>query len=425
MISKESRESIDVTVNHGLDGGFEPRDRRTALCDGSDVMLQARPIGEVVPASDRQSRIRLIERRAQHIFFGESLRKPGNVGVKKLRMMVYADPHGIVVACLPGREQIVRLFLIIAKTRLEGNRRQLRANLVEFLILILNYNYLIISLDCLNGGRWRYSPGMATAELCGFLMHYDIRGEGEPLLLLHGGMGIGDDWRHIFAVDPPGYTVIVPDLRGHGRSTSPRGEFTFKACAQDVRELLVQLKIDKVKAIGMSMGAKTLLHLATAEEESVEAMVLVSATPRFPDPLRDAAARFTRDALAQLPQADRNSLRARHVHGEEQIARLYDMTRSFATSYDDMAFTSSSLAAITARTLIVHGDRDPLYPVELAVELLRGIPGSALWVIPDGGHGPIFGERAALFRSEALAFLAAGTNAGRPRRSGRADIGTA
>ena len=247
---------------------------------------------------------------------------------------------------------------------------------------------------------------MPTASVRGFQMYYDVRGDGEPLLLLHGGMGIGDDWRHIFAPDPPGHTLVVPDLRGHGRSTNPPEAFTFKACAEDVRDLLERLRIDKVKAIGMSMGAKTLLHLATAHPQLVEAMVLVSATPRFPDPLRDAAARFTREALAQLSPAGRDALRARHVHGDEQIARLYDMTRSFATSYDDMAFTSSSLATITARTLIVHGDRDPLYPVELAVELLRGIPGSALWVIPNGGHGPIFGERAALFRSEALAFLA-------------------
>ena len=70
------------------------------------------------------------------------------------------------------------------------------------------------------------------------------------------------------------------------------------------------------------------------------------------------------------------------------------MTLSFATSEDDMAFTQPQLAAITARALIVHGDRDPLYPVELAIELFRGIPGSALWVVPNGGHGPIFGPMA-------------------------------
>jgi pimeloyl-ACP methyl ester carboxylesterase len=248
---------------------------------------------------------------------------------------------------------------------------------------------------------------MPKVEVNGFEMYYDRRGEGEPLLLLHGGMGIGDDWRHIFASDPPGYSVIVPDLRGHGRSTSPAQEFTFKACADDIRGLLEQLNIERVKAVGMSMGAKTLLHLATADPSRVDAMVLVSATPRFPDPLRVAARQFTREALERLSAAERDALRARHVYGDEQIARLYEMTRSFATSVDDMAFTAASLGTITARTLIVHGDRDPLYPVELAIELYRGIAGSALWVVPNGGHGPIFGARAAPFRAEALSFLSA------------------
>ena len=55
----------------------------------------------------------------------------------------------------------------------------------------------------------------------------------------------------------------------------------------------------------------------------------------------------------------------------------------------------------------MHGDRDPLYPVELAVELFRGIPNAALWVVPNGGHGPIFGEQAAPFVRTATAFLAA------------------
>ena len=117
-------------------------------------------------------------------------------------------------------------------------------------------------------------------------------------------------------------------------------------------------------------------------------MVLVSGTPRFPDELRTVARQFTREAFGQLSRAELEALRARHVHGDEQILKLYDMTRSFATSDDDMAFTSASLATITARTLIVHGDRDPLYVSGLAVELFRGIPRSALWIIPNGGHGP-------------------------------------
>ena len=71
-----------------------------------------------------------------------------------------------------------------------------------------------------------------------------------------------------------------------------------------------------------------------------------------------------------------------------------------------MNFTPSTPAAITARTLIVHGDRDPLYPVEQAVELFRAIPDASLCVVPNGGHGPIFGEQAAPFVKTATAFLA-------------------
>jgi pimeloyl-ACP methyl ester carboxylesterase len=246
---------------------------------------------------------------------------------------------------------------------------------------------------------------MPTIGLNGIQIYYEARGTGEPLLLLHGGLGIGSDWRHVFPADPAGYRVIEPDLRGHGRSTNPGGTFTFRQSASDVLALLDHLGIDRVKAIGTSMGAKTLLHAATAQPARVEAMVLVSATPYFPQSLRTAAAQFTRDAFDRLSDADRQTLRNRHASGDEQILSLYEMTRSFATSHDDMAFTPPLLNTITARTLIVHGDRDPYYPVELAMELFRGIPRSALWIVPYGSHGPIFGTMAPTFAATALAHL--------------------
>jgi len=244
---------------------------------------------------------------------------------------------------------------------------------------------------------------MPTVDVNGFTMYYEVRGDGEPLLLLHGGTGIGADWTHVFPTDPPGFRVVVPDLRGHGRSTNPSQQFTFRQCARDVGALLDHLGLARVKAIGMSMGAKALLHVATAERDRVEAMVLVSATPYFPAEVRAAMARFDADTLSD---AEWDALRARHVHGDEQIRALWDMTRGFAASYDDMAFTPPLLATIAARTLVVHGDRDPLYPVEMAFELHRSIPASALWVVPYGGHGPIFGPNAAHFAEIALAHLA-------------------
>jgi pimeloyl-ACP methyl ester carboxylesterase len=246
---------------------------------------------------------------------------------------------------------------------------------------------------------------MPTTAVSGFEMYFEDRGAGEPLLLLHGGMGIGDDWRHVFPRDPDGYRVIVPDLRGHGRSTAPDEAFSIRRCAGDVLSLMDHLDIRRAKAIGLSLGAKTLLHVATMQPDRVDAMVLVSATPYFPHPLRDAAAQFTRASFERLTDAERHALRARHVHGDVQILRLYDMTRSFATSDDDMAFTAATLSAITARTLIVHGEHDPYYPMEMAIDLAQGIRGSSLWIVPGGPHGPVFGTMAEPFASRALGLL--------------------
>jgi pimeloyl-ACP methyl ester carboxylesterase len=244
---------------------------------------------------------------------------------------------------------------------------------------------------------------MADAELNGFTLHYEDRGAGDPLLLLHGGTGIGADWQLVFTGgDPDGFRVIVPDLRGHGRSTNPSTTFTFRQNAKDMFALLDRLGIECTKAVGMSAGAKTLLHMATQQPERVAAMVLVSATPYFPAQVRAAMAQLSVDSFSD---AEWTTARQRHVHGDDQIRMLYDQMRGLKDSYDDMAFTPPLLGTITARTLVVHGDRDPLYPVELAMEMYRSIPKSALWVVPNGGHGPIFGPLAAPFVETAMAFL--------------------
>jgi len=131
-------------------------------------------------------------------------------------------------------------------------------------------------------------------------------------------------------------------------------------------------------------------------------MVHVSGAPRFPDQARAIMRTMTAETRSDVEWAE---MRGRHHHGDDQIRSLWKHARGFADDRDDMNFTAAALSGITARTLIVHGDRDPLYPVELAVELLRGIPNAALWVVPNGGHGPIFGEQAAPFARTAAAFL--------------------
>src|SRR5438477_1213804 len=83
-------------------------------------------------------------------------------------------------------------------------------------------------------------------------MYYETRGEGEPLVLLHGGGGAGVNWQLIFDAAPEGYRLVIPDLRGHGRSTNPSHEFSFRQAAKDVLALMDRLRIDRFKAIGLS-----------------------------------------------------------------------------------------------------------------------------------------------------------------------------
>ena len=233
-------------------------------------------------------------------------------------------------------------------------------------------------------------------------LHYEITGEGEPLLWLHGFMGAGSDWKYMFNSAPAGFQLIAPDLRGHGASTNPSGEFSFRQAARDVLGLLDQLRVDRVRAIGVSGGGLTLLHIATMRPTLVDAMVIVSAPPYFPAQAR-AIQRQASEAMFSASELE--MMRKRHVHGPAQWQQLLGHARAFADSYDDVNFTPPYLATIIADTLIVFGDRDPLYPVSLAFELYSAIPKSYLCVVPNGGHGPVFGELAPCFLEVSLPFL--------------------
>src|SRR6185436_17261939 len=234
-------------------------------------------------------------------------------------------------------------------------------------------------------------------------LHYDVEGDGEPLLWLHGGMGHGPDWQYIFKAPPAGYRLVAPDLRGHGRSTGAGATYSFRQSALDVFELLDHLHIDRVKAIGLSGGGITALHMATLQPSRLSALIAISAPARFPEQAR-AIQRIYHEGM--LSDADRARMRERHAR-DGQLETLFAQVNAFADG-DDPNFTREELATIAADTLIVFGDRDFLYRVSLAVELREAIPRSWLWVVPNGGHGPVFGPAAPLFVDTALTFFSGG-----------------
>ncbi len=223
----------------------------------------------------------------------------------------------------------------------------------------------------------------------GFEMYYEVHGQGEPLLLLHGFMMSSATWVPIIPNLSKEYRVIIPDLRGHGRSTNPSKEFTHRQSALDVFALLNELEVEKFKGMGISTGGMTLLHMATSQPERVESMVLIGATSYFPEDARQA---MRESAVENLNEEQWNQMRQEHYHGDEQIRMLFTQFHRFKDNYDDMNFTKAYLSTITAKTLIVHGDRDRFFPVAIPAEMYDAIPQSYLWIVPYGSHVPIFGD---------------------------------
>ncbi|MEM6792895.1 MAG: alpha/beta hydrolase [Acidobacteriota bacterium] len=230
-------------------------------------------------------------------------------------------------------------------------------------------------------------------------LHFEERGQGPPVVLLHGFTGCAADWHALLPLLPSGRRYLIPDLRGHGRSFDPEGAarpYTHRQAALDVWKLIDSLGIEgPVSACGVSGGAMALLHMATQLPDRLRSMVLVSATTHYPPEARQI--------MAASPQAEDQpeeawaEMRAKHPGGDAQIRALWRQARAFGEDTFDMSFKASDLEAIEADTFLVHGDRDPLFPVEIPTAMYRAIPKSSLWIIPGGGHVPIFGSSLSLF----------------------------
>jgi pimeloyl-ACP methyl ester carboxylesterase len=232
-------------------------------------------------------------------------------------------------------------------------------------------------------------------------LYFEVHGTGEPLLLLHGFSGSSQDWTPSPVQWGTEFQLILPDLRGHGRSGILSKPFRHEDAASDMLALLDHLGIRTCKGVGISAGGNVLLHMATKQPERITAMVLVSATPYFPAPARAIMSQYADN----LSEEQSEVLRRRHSGGEEQIKAILASTKSFAITYDDLNFTPPLLSTIQARTFIIQGDRDPLYPVELSVELFKSIPNSRLRIVPNSGHGPVIGARWQEFLQAASTFL--------------------
>ena len=226
-----------------------------------------------------------------------------------------------------------------------------------------------------------------TVEVDGLEIYYRMGGSGPPLLLLHGGTCIGRDWdqRHLDAFAEH-FTVIVPDLPGHGSSpTLPREGWYYPAFGRIMFALLDELGVGRARGIGYSAGGVTLLHMAAANPSRLEAMVLVGAGHHFVPEARNKVAGWH---LETLDQDFAEYLLASHPGGEAQVRTLLTRLRDTDVSCTDLAV--ERLKEIPARTLLVTGDRDLTFPLKVVLEAYATLPNAALWVIPEANHWTIW-----------------------------------
>jgi pimeloyl-ACP methyl ester carboxylesterase len=265
---------------------------------------------------------------------------------------------------------------------------------------------LILSLAISSNGQaqsFRDAP-IRTVALNGIDMAYREVGAGEPVVLLHGFGSCGEEaWAPFADSLAARYRLIIPDLRGHGRSTNPSDAYTHRQSAADVLALLDSLGIARFKAVGISSGGMTLLHAARRAPERIERLVAVGVGTSMSDETRAWVRKTT---LSTLPPEVAAGFRACSARGETQAAGLAAQFGRFADASVPDVFAPLDVSGVVAPVLLVQGDRDVFFPVEQTLALYRSLRDAQMWVIPAGDHVPIYNANVP-FVSRTLAFLSA------------------
>ena len=257
---------------------------------------------------------------------------------------------------------------------------------------------------------------LQEVSLHGHRVGFRIAGEGPLIVLLHGITSTSDVWLETMARLSERYTVVAPDLLGHGRSAKPRGDYSLGAYASGGRDLLGALGFERGTVVGHSLGGGIALQFAYQFPEYCERLVLVSsgglgkevhlllraaALPGaelvLPLIVRDWAIgagsavagvldRFGFSAGPDLAEAARGyasladrGARAAFLHTLRSVIDL-DGQRVSAT---DRLYLAQRLP-----TLLIWGTRDPIIPIEHGRAAQERIPESRLVELPGAGHWP-------------------------------------
>ena len=243
---------------------------------------------------------------------------------------------------------------------------------------------------------------------------YRTAGQGPVLLLIHGMAGSSTTWRQVIPELSRRFTVVAPDLPGHGRSDKPPGDYSLGAFASSLRDLLVALGHEHATVVGQSLGGGIAMQFSYQYPERCERLVLVGSgglgrevnrllqlltLPGSDTVLRLASATPVRAAIEFL-----GALAARvGLHPSPVSAELWRSYASLADHETRAAFLRTLRAVVDARgqavsaanrlhlaaalpTLILWGDADRIIPVEHAHAAHASIEGSELVIFEGVGH---------------------------------------
>jgi 3-oxoadipate enol-lactonase len=268
---------------------------------------------------------------------------------------------------------------------------------------------------------------MPKTTVNGITLHYEVEGEGPPLLLI---MGLGGNRLGMAPAVPmlsDAYRCITFDHRGTGESDMPPGPYTIDAMADDVAGLIGELDLGPVNAVGWSLGGCVLQSLLIHHAEKLDTAVLLSTLPAYTEvqhawldgmlALRAAGADPLVLNTALLPWA----FTPRTLHDHAKARELLELMGNdpMPTSNEGYAAQAQAirtydsrpdLPSVTTPTLILVGAEDVLTPPSQSIEINERIPHSKLVVLPRGSHGMLLeymdivvGEIRAFLRAEAMA----------------------
>ena len=258
---------------------------------------------------------------------------------------------------------------------------------------------LIAPIYCLSTASAAVKPTTGRANIKGIDYAYEIRGKGEPLLLLHGGLMSFDLFDPVMPLFTKGRQVIVVDLQGHGRTTLGSRPIRCEAIADDIDTLLQQLGRAQVDVLGYSFGGCVALRLAIQHPDRVRRLVLVSTTYSNDGWYPEMAVQQKEIGAAMAPMMAETTMYKTYkavAPKVDDFPRLLDAMGDFMRQKYDW---SADVAKLKMPVMLTFGDADMIRPEHEVkfYQLLGGglkdagwnrenMPKNCLAIIPDMTH---------------------------------------